>query len=405
MADCRDWLATLWRASYKGFPFFVERDDEAGGRRIVVHEFPMRDEPYLEDLGEAARFFEATAYVASDTADTDAGRFSTLLASVGPGLLVLPTHGPRLVRCLTFARDRAKDRHGYIGFKLKFVRQGASSALTSVSMLANRLISAVDGLVSVAATAFASGVSAIERPDYVVSAATDQIVRSAGSIEAIRTTNTVDPLTSADVRDATTDLIQIAPDLVNRLTGADPNYVERVFEAVRDLGDAMPAADAARAMVETVEHWAPAGFPLGATPNGILAASNASEVARSFRLALLSAYAEALIRVGYASRQEAISARADLAERFEAELEQSAGLNPADLYVAIQEIRNAAIEYLSAAIIDLAPVVTVEANIALPSLYWSWRLYQDPTRATELIARNKVRHPSFFPLTFEALAR
>ena len=40
----RDWLTTLWAASFKGVPLKVERDAEAAGRRIRIHEFPMRDD-------------------------------------------------------------------------------------------------------------------------------------------------------------------------------------------------------------------------------------------------------------------------------------------------------------------------------------------------------------------------
>jgi len=128
MAVARDWLKTLWNASYKGTPFFVEKDEEDGGRRIVVHQFPMRDDPFLEDLGEDKRGFEVTAYVASDSADTDAGSLVATCATRGAGVLVLPTHGPITVRCLNFARERSKDKHGYIAFSLKFIREGAASA-------------------------------------------------------------------------------------------------------------------------------------------------------------------------------------------------------------------------------------------------------------------------------------
>jgi prophage DNA circulation protein len=57
------------------------------------------------------------------------------------------------------------------------------------------------------------------------------------------------------------------------------------------------------------------------------------------------------------------------------------------------------------AINNLAPVITVESNRIRPSLDLAWILYADPTRADELVARNKVRHPSFMPREITALAR
>ena len=41
---------------------------------------------------------------------------------------------------------------------------------------------------------------------------------------------------------------------------------------------------------------------------------------------------------------------------------------------------------------------------SLPALVLAWKLYQDPSRAAELVARNDIPHPSFMPLRFNALA-
>jgi prophage DNA circulation protein len=142
----RDWLTTLWAASFKGVPFKVERDAEAAGRRIRIHEFPMRDVPYLEDLGELHREFDVMAYVASDSADVDAASLINVCAARGAGLLVLPSHGPITARCLTAERRRDKDRHGYIAIGMRLVREGASSALGSVAMRANLTFAAADNL-------------------------------------------------------------------------------------------------------------------------------------------------------------------------------------------------------------------------------------------------------------------
>lgn len=134
-------------------------------------------------------------------------------------------------------------------------------------------------------------------------------------------------------------------------------------------------------------------------------ASNAAAAAQIVRLAALSALTDAVLRRSYASRPEGVAARALLSDYYSNEIDRAAGADAADLYVALVEARGTAIEYLSRVIADLAPVVTIEAPIGMPSLYWGYRLYGDPNRAAELVARNGVRHPSFMPATFSALAR
>ena len=99
-----------------------------------------------------------------------------------------------------------------------------------------------------------------------------------------------------------------------------------------------------------------------------------------------------------------MTARAEVAERFDHELEAAGGAANAPLYIAIEGLRGSVVDYLTRLIADLAPVVTVSANRSLPSLWWSWRIYGVADRSAELVARNSVRHPSFMPREFQALA-
>ena len=404
MTLCRDWLATLWAASYKGYPFYVERDGESGGRRIVIHEFPKRDDPFLEDLGEGPRNFEATAYVASGTADAEASAFVAILASQGAGLLVLPTHGPRLVRCLTFDREWSKDRLGYIAFRLRFCREGAASALASVVSLANAVSTAADTLASVAGGAFQALVSAIGVADFVVSAATGAIASAAGALDFIRAGGQLAADANAAAYASAASLAAIAGDLVDRSTGTSADAATLIFDLSRDIGAAMDAGRAASAFADLVAEWPPIA-PGRGTASELAAAANADEVARLVRLAGFAAYAEALVRIEFPSRSEGVTARGAFVERIDAELEETTGAALAPVYVALQQLRNQTVDYLSSVVADLAPVISVEVPLSMPSLFVAWRLYQDPGRARELVDRNKVAHPSFMPNRFEALSR
>lgn len=75
----------------------------------------------------------------------------------------------------------------------------------------------------------------------------------------------------------------------------------------------------------------------------------------------------------------------------------------AALYLASEDMSGRAVDLLSRQIADIAPIVTVTVPRALPSLWHAWRLYGDPTRADDLVRRNRVAHPSFMPERFEAL--
>ena len=53
---------------------------------------------------------------------------------------------------------------------------------------------------------------------------------------------------------------------------------------------------------------------------------------------------------------------------------------------------------------SLQPLIRVDAARSFPSTALAWSLYADPSRAPELVARNRCSTPFFMPSTFEALA-
>ncbi|HEU4806115.1 MAG TPA: DNA circularization N-terminal domain-containing protein [Nitrobacter sp.] len=397
----RDWLSSLWQASFKGVPFKVERDAEAAGRRIRIHEFPMRDVPYLEDLGELRREFDVMAYVASDSADVDAASLISVCAARGAGVLVLPSHGPITARCLTAERRRDKDRHGYIAIGMRLVREGASSALGSVAMRANLTFAAADNLSAALAASFAVSLRVSGQPGFVVDQTTAAVQDSYAALEGVRTSEPVLASKSAGIRNT----IQAAFDAAPAVIVSEPSVAASgIVSIARALGDAMPAAAAVQTF-DALSRSAPVDVDMSSrTSSGRALANNLVASYRNLRLAALAAYCEAIVRAELADRRAALTLRANVAEYFEAEMDRLTA-DQSDLYNAMAGLRNATVDFLSRAVLDLAPVNSVSANMPMPSLFWAWRLYSDPARSADLVARNRVVHPSFMPSEFEALAR
>lgn len=425
MATARNWLA-LPLASYKGFPFWFERDDEDGGLAIVVHEFPNSDTTFNEDLGESARYFSGNAYVTGDDADTQAAAFIQILVSHGPGVLVIPTRGAITVRAKTFKRTSDKDRNGYIAFEVKFVREGQSVAFPSVPLLQQTAFDATAALGSAIVAAAPGLVQVLNQPGFVADAAADQVAAVAGTIDAVRTSTPVTPAVSQAVAGDVQAIANSAAALLDPAGVAPTDLAD--FTAAVDLAPA-PAngtAAIAAALVATVQLLASgldaavaqdaaaslalafAVPPPSASPpysaNAATAAANVAGVLQLARLASLCAWANAVISRTYTDRPSAVTARAEAAERFERELNSCPGARFAQLYIAIEAVQGDVVAYLTQLMANLAPVKEVSAAISLPSLVAAWKLYQDPTRGVDLALRNGVRHPSFMPLQFQALA-
>jgi len=394
-----DWSARLWPASYRGVPFYVETHAAPGRRRIVSHEFPMRDEPFHEDLGRGLRTFDVQGYVASDSALLQASALDAVLAAGGQGVLVLPDVGPVTVRCTEWRRDHARDRLGYVAFSATFVREGAALGLVGVGLVAALVVEAAAALGTIA-DRIGARLEVSGLPGAVRDAAVEGLRNVAVTLEDLRGTRAVATDISATVRDDLTTYYAAVPDLVAASAGAGLPLVE----AARALGDGMDPADAMAAFGELADALPPEGPVVTATPSQAAILRNAARVDRMSRLAALAAYAEAIVRAIYGSRREGVAARAAAAERFGIAIADLGGAENVDALLAVLNLRDQTISWLSQAITDLKPVVDVSAARALPALWWSWRLYADPTRAGELVARNRAAHPQFMPQRFEALA-
>jgi prophage DNA circulation protein len=126
----RDWTVTLNPASFRGVPFWIERDSQETGRRLDVVEIPAADAPIIEDLGARQQPVEIAGYFVGDVSDAQMTTLEAACNQAGPGVLVMPAQGPLTARCHHIKRDRMRDKMGYFGFQAAFVldpRNGAGA--------------------------------------------------------------------------------------------------------------------------------------------------------------------------------------------------------------------------------------------------------------------------------------
>ncbi|MGZ8406471.1 MAG: DNA circularization protein, partial [Caulobacteraceae bacterium] len=122
------WRDQLLPASFRGVPFEIDEHEHEFGRRNVTHEYPLRDKPYNEDLGRKTRRWTITAYVAGP--DYMQGR-DDLIAAIeteGPGRLVHPYLGEKLVAVETSTVGESSGAGGLAAFNLVFVETGENLA-------------------------------------------------------------------------------------------------------------------------------------------------------------------------------------------------------------------------------------------------------------------------------------
>lgn len=422
MALFRDWPRTLKAASYRGAPFFVAADEIETGRRLVVHEFPHKDEPYVEDLGREANKVTVTAYVLGDDADQAERRLRRACEQGGAASLVLPIDRLQ-AHCESCSRDFSKDKQGYIAFKLKFVREGTGAGPFPAGFLSALVGQVASGLTAPLGAYADRSIATVGVNGGAAEAAAGAVREAAIAITATASAMPLAPAAAPAILRAAADLWSDAETLAalggvgNAWAGrsfrateqsapvaaADPaGLVGRVTAVVDMMAEAATPAAVAEHLDGLKSFAAPLPVPAGTTAGWFREAANIAAVSAVLRVAALRRWVEAKTAITYTDRRRAIQSRADVAEAIDAELSTIDGPAAHDLAVGLADLRGRAVELLTRRVTDLAPIVELSAGREMPSLWWANWLYGDASRAEALARQNRARHPSFMGVTIEA---
>ena len=124
------WRLRLQPARYRDAIFHVEAGARSGGRRLAPHEYPKRDEPYVEDMGRKMRGYTVTAYCIGPNYQNDRNALIRALEAEGPGTLILPTLGDFQVKAGPYSVREVRERGGFCEFEMNFLEAGIEAAFT-----------------------------------------------------------------------------------------------------------------------------------------------------------------------------------------------------------------------------------------------------------------------------------
>ena len=125
------WRARLRPASFRGATFHVEQGARSGGRRLALHEFPKRDNPYPEDMGRKGRVFPTAAYCVGPNYQTARDALIDALEREGAGTFVHPTLGSFLVKAGPYTCNERREQGGYCEFEMTFFEDGTAAAFST----------------------------------------------------------------------------------------------------------------------------------------------------------------------------------------------------------------------------------------------------------------------------------
>lgn len=385
-------------ASFRGVPFFVETSERSGGRRAVVHEFPLRDEPYVEDLGRRARPFRVDGYVVGDDYLTQRDALLAALEDVaGPGELVHPYHGVLRAACINVAVRESRAEGGMATFAIEFVQAPAvPPAPVEVVDEAGQVATRADAAVTSSAAELDERYSAARLPAFALESARLAITRAAAAVgeklgPVAATAQELAELTSA-VALLTAQASSLARQPAEAISGLRSAIVGMVNTLVASPGAVMDA------LVEA--YFADLGTPVDPiTSTRERELANQEALIGGIRRMLAIESARLAPLAAYASIDEATAARDQVAEL----LEEQAAVAGDTAYPAIVDLRSEVLRSVPGGR-AFARVVDVTRNIPIPSLLLAYQLYGEVDLEADLVARNGIRHPGFVAGNLKALS-
>jgi len=443
------WLDSLKQASYGGVPFGIESVRTSVGRKQAIHNYPFRDDVWVEDLGKKGRQFEVLGFLVEDDLITKAGpviaqRNQLLQICEAPGnwTLVHPTLGTiKNVACLSVETMERVDLGRVFEIRLTLIVSGdrifpkatISTGDASINNASLNGIAALVDFVRTTASAIQAGAAIVRQAVSTVVGwyqlgvtAINDVKRVIGTVSTLfgnfgrlfgggnngyaganvraSPSTTADDLLSAATAArasvvAAGAALQAAasnPSDSAALGAAAQSFISTVAAAATDPADAVR-------MISSLAQYSPSPVT---TPGQIGSSMSVMQVALA---ALLRRYALAQLAVTLttyqpASQDDANTTLANTVSLLDAEIATAGDAGDDGTYQALRTLRQSVIADLAARGADLASIATFKFQAPLPSLVLANRIYRDPTREPGLVQQIDPRHPAFCPTTFQALA-
>lgn len=439
------WTDRLQAASFRGVVFKVDGDDLQIGRRTVVHEYPGRDTPSVEDMGRETREYAITAYLIGPDFIAERDRLIAALEQVGPGELVSPWYGRMNVVVMGKQRISHSKKDGRMCVvSFTFVESGEDEWPTATPLGSSLLAGRSTSLLDRAQSAFASAFGLDGLPEWMSMATVEHASALLGDVADML--NSADGKMSSALRLMQGDLSVLMP----------PPSTAWIFS--RQLASALDAGSSssgtARSLLNLASRSAAASQTHGARPLGVwpTAAQDKQQadrltnsVSELVRVNLIASSAQAVARMPPPSEPAITPARAPALDAVEVMRQPapsadsgSAGANLGQLeearssaefseapthdeleetrqtiiaaidkeserttddgvYQALRDLRRELVSTLRQQQQHASKLVTRTPSDTVPALVLAAEWYDDASRADELIAKNNLSHPGFVP--------
>lgn len=396
------WRNNLVPSSFRGVPFYVDNAGGSGGRRLVTHEYALRNAPSIEDLGKAANRYRVRAFVVGDDYLAESNDLlDALQEHDDAAIFVHPWRGPIMCRAGLISWHEDKDEGGYCAFDIEFaVDNGGLPSPTAQVDTASTLLAGVASMLQLGIAAYVTASVIASNPSAllpvmggllggVTAALLGLPAAVIGGLTLAAAAIGADPGDDTATATAIQTVFQAAAQ--NAITAATP--VDQPDDPILGISPLLaPAADPSGGLAALATWGNTLPVPADPTQAAQQGAVQALVQGQAV-MAVLTVYAS----IDWPSSNAATAARAQVQSMIDAQLDLAADQGQDDLYRGWQAISGQAMQDLITRAQALPSLISYTNQASLPSLMLAYRWYQDADRADELDALNDVPDPMFMP--------
>lgn len=413
----------LLPASFRGVPFEVTASGIRAGRRTVVHEYPQRDKPYVEDIGRATRQITLEAFVVGDDYIARAKRLLGAIEQAGPGTLIHPWLGEMRVTLSAVSELKFNSALGQASVTFTATEAGDLEFPSGSSDFESKVLESADELSTSAINRFVNSIDLSVASEYVDAALSGDLLDVLGVVsnselaKVFDMTDSVADLASKGLSLITTDPRGFAETLAGalglsrwattatawsgvakqignlvgneRLSSGTKDWIAATSES-RPMSDVVRRAKKNRAALETLTRQT-----LMAQMTGTAALVGSDKDTTSPGVSLTDQTSEDLTRSSVPrSYDDLIEVRDIMLQVLDEELFME---SDDVVYQAIESARTAIFEAVTERADTQSRLLTVVPTDVLPALVLAYDWHDDAARDLEIAARNRIVREGFCP--------
>ena len=393
------WRDRLQPASVRGVPFHVEDTSGQGGRRVVLHEYPLQEFHDTEDLGAKTDGPTINGFVIGPDFDLELETLLEALNAPGPCTLVHPHKGTLRIQVTDVQWSIKSRRGGYGQVTFSYYPAGKRQPVASQSSAA-ALASAATAVNASTQAAFAEAFDVSGQPAFVVESATNQLQEA---VTSLRTLNGKISAQLAPLQDVAADIDSLGNEL-STLIKQPATLVNQLAAVISSLMGAYTSVNEAFRSYQHLQLAFAIGNPISTTAangtetaNRVQMATNQQAISSALSNSTTTAMASMVAQkqVPFTSYDEAVAVRDALLAALESQA--AVEIISYDEYAAISDLQMAIMQRIDEVAPNLRSIEYVSFNASLPALVIAYQVYGDASRADELASRNGISNPLFMP--------